>query len=84
MTGSTYEVWGWGGTDEEPREQDLRGAAPVFQALLGFPVQPPGAPGAARAPAPTRLAARGRRGRPGRARGAGAGAAAASWPSGWR
>jgi len=59
MTGSTYEVWGWGGADEEPREQDLLGAAPVFQGLLGFPVQAPERPAPLAALPPPRLAAPG-------------------------
>jgi alkyldihydroxyacetonephosphate synthase len=59
VSGSTYQVWGWGTAEEEPREEALHAAAPVFQALLGFPVQAPERP-APLAPLPRpRLAAPG-------------------------
>jgi len=41
---STYAVWGWGEPGEEPQPAALEAIAPVFQAQLGFPLQPPERP----------------------------------------
>jgi alkyldihydroxyacetonephosphate synthase len=41
---STYAVWGWGEPGEEPRAEALAALAPLFQAQLGFALQPPERP----------------------------------------
>jgi alkyldihydroxyacetonephosphate synthase len=40
----TYEVWGWGGPDDEPRTADLEALGPLVQTGTGMPVQAPERP----------------------------------------
>src|SRR3954454_14546600 len=41
---ATYDVWGWGTPDREPKHDDLVGMGPELVRLLGFPAQDPERP----------------------------------------